>query len=117
MTKAKQKLVLDQNPLKNLLYNTFVLPLMIKQNEMIHDIEVEVHHEIFMTKITIHKTHTVLPLEAVLIMTKALLLHKTLHHEMTIIKETHDLIALVIDHTNHLKDMTLYIDHAHIDHL
>ena len=65
----------------------------------------------------IHKTHTVLPLEAVLIMTKALLLHKTLHHEMTVIKEAHDLIALVIDHTNHLKDMTLYIDHAHIDHL
>ena len=57
MTKAKQKLLLDQNPLKNLLYNTFVLPLMIKQNEMIHDIEVEVHHEIIMTKITIHKTY------------------------------------------------------------
>ena len=92
--------MLDQNPLENHLYITFVLPLMIKQNEMIHDIEGEVHHEIIMTKIIIHKTHTVLPLEVVLVMTKALLLLKTLHHEMTIIKETHDLIALVIDCTN-----------------
>ena len=44
---------------------------MIEQNDMIHDIEVEVHHEINITKNTIHKTDTVLPLEIVFIMTKA----------------------------------------------
>ena len=50
-------------------------------------------------------------------MAKALPLHNTLVHDMTIIKETHDLIALLIDHpTNHLIDMTLVtdIDHARI---
>ena len=49
--------MLDQNPLKSHLYNTFVLFQMIEQNAMIHNTEVEVHHEIILTTITIiHKT-------------------------------------------------------------
>ena len=33
--------MLDQNPPRNRLYNTFVLPQTTEQNNMIHDIEVE----------------------------------------------------------------------------
>ena len=113
----KKKLMLDQNFLKNHLYNTFVLPLMIEQNDIIRDIEVEVHHEILITKITIQKTDTVLPLEIVLVMTKALLSHNTLVHGMTIIQEIRDLIALIIDPpTNDPTDVTLVtdIEQAHI---
>ena len=108
--------MLDQNALKNHLYNTFVLPLMIKQNDRIHEKEVEVHHKNIMIKITIHKTDTVLPLEIILVMTKALLFHNTLVHAMTITKETRDLIALLKDlHPNHFIDVTPLtdIDHAH----
>ena len=44
-------------------------------------------------------------------MTKALLLHNTLVHDMTIIKETHDLNALLVEpHTNHLIDVTPVTD-------
>ena len=79
---------------------------------MIHDIEIEVEHEI--TRITakaIHKTYTAQHLEIVLVMTKVLLLHTTLVHDLTPIKETRDLIALLIDpHTNHLIDVTPVTD-------
>ena len=81
---------------------------------MIHDIEVEVHHEkIIITKTTIHKTDTVLHLEIVLVMPKALLLHSTLVHGMAIIKATRDLID---PHPNYLIDVipVTDIDHAHI---
>ena len=37
--------MLDQNLLKSLLYNTFVLLPMTEQKVMIQDIEAEVHHE------------------------------------------------------------------------
>ena len=68
-----------------------------------------------MTKITIHKTDNFLPLEIVLVITKALLLQNTLVHDMTIIKKPRNLIALLIhSHTNHLIDVTPVtdIDHA-----
>ena len=86
---------------------------MLEKNDMIHDIEVEVHQKLIITKITVHKTDTVLPLEIVLVMTKALLLHNTLVHGMTVIKETRELIAAS---TNHLTDMTFVTDigHAHV---
>ena len=91
---------------------------MIEQNDMIHDIEVEVHQErIIITKLTAHKTFTALYLEIILVMTKVLLLHITLDHDMTILKDTRDLIALFINpHTNQLIDVTLIteIDHVHI---
>ena len=67
---------------------------MIKQNDKIHDIEVEVQHERIMTKITIHKTDTVLPLEIVLVMTKALLLHNTIVHDMTNTKKRLMILSL-----------------------
>ena len=108
--------MLDQNPLKSHLFTTFVLLQTTEQNDLMHDIAVEVHHEIVMTKNTFHKIDTVLPLEIVLNMKNALLLHNTLVHDVTIIKETHDLIALSVDpHTNHLSDVTPVtdIDHAH----
>ena len=47
MRKMKEKLMLDENLLKNLFYNTFVRLLMTEQNEMIQDIEAEVHHETY----------------------------------------------------------------------
>ena len=71
--------MLDQNPPKNHLYNTFVLLQMIEQNAVIHNTEVEVHHEkILTTNTIIHKTDIVLHLEIDLVMTK-ILLHTTLH--------------------------------------
>ena len=108
--------MLDQNLLKNQLYNTFVLTLMMEQNDMLREIEEEVHHQTII-KNTVHKTDTVLPLAIVLNMTKALLIHNTLVHGMKIIKETRDVIALLIDPpTNHLIVVTLGtdIDHTHI---
>ena len=75
--------MLDQNLLKSHLYNTFVLPQTTEQNCMIHAIEVEVIHEITITK-TIHKTDIALHLEIDLVMTRVLLLQNTLDHEMTI---------------------------------
>ena len=53
-------------------------------------------------------------------MTKVLLLHKTLDHEMTNINEIHDHIALLTDFlTDPLTDMTLVtdVDHAHIQEI
>ena len=55
---------------------------MIEQNTMIIDTEVEVHHETTLTTKTIHKIDTVLHLEIDLVMTKVLLLHTTLDHDM-----------------------------------
>ena len=47
--------MLDRNLLRSHLYNTYVLPLLIEQNDIIHDIEVEVHQEIFnITKTLTH---------------------------------------------------------------
>ena len=95
----KEKYMLDQNLLRNRLYNTFVLPPMIEQNDMSHDIELEVYHEVIIrTKITAHRTDTVLHLEIVLVMTKVLLLHKTLVHVETNKNDSRDPLALLIDH-------------------
>ena len=85
---------------------------------MIHDTEVEVHHEIIaIQKTTIHKKNIALHLEIDFVMKKVLLLHNTLDHDMTFINETRDLIALRIDPlTDHPSDVTLVtvIDHVHI---
>ena len=45
--KIKEMLMLDQNLLKSHLYITFLLPQTTEENDMIHAIEVEVIHEIF----------------------------------------------------------------------
>ena len=59
--KTKEMLVPDQNLLKNLLFNTFVLLQMTELNDMIHDTEAEVHHEI--TIVTTPRTDIVPHLE------------------------------------------------------
>ena len=134
MMKTKEMLMLDQNLLKNYSYITFVLPLTTEQNDMIHDFEVEVHHELItITKTTIHTTGFVPNLEIDLVMIKVLLVHNKRDHDMKTINETRDLIALIIDPlTNHLIDVTAVIDinhahtpettvlqdtHLHLDHL
>ena len=57
--------------LKNHLFRTFVLPQTIKQIDMIHDIEIEVYHElIFRQKTTIHTIDIALHLGIDLVMTR-----------------------------------------------
>ena len=86
---------------------------MIEQNTMIIDTEVEVHHETLTTK-TIHKIDTVLHLEIVLAMTKLLLLHNTLDHDMILTNVISGLTALHTDpRTDVIIDTTLALD---IDH-
>ena len=82
MMKTNEKHMLHLNLLKNPLYSTSVLLPMIKQNTMIIDTEVEVPHEATLTTKTIHKIDTVLHLEIDLVVTKVLLLHTTLDHDM-----------------------------------
>ena len=81
--------------------------------------EVEVHHvTLIITKTTLHKTDTALPLEIALLMTKVPLLHITLLYDMTVIKEI--LFVLLIDPCIDLRiDMTLvtHIDLARIQEI
>ena len=88
---------------------------MIEQNDLIHDIEVEVHHVIIITiQTTFHKTDTALHLQLSLALIKVLLLHNTLVHYMTFINEIPDHIAPFIDlHTNHPIDVTPKINYYH----
>ena len=106
--------MLDQNPHKNLLYNTSVLLPMIEQNIMIIDTEAEVPHETTPTTKTIHKIDTVLHLEIDLVMTKVLLLHTTLDHDMI---RTNVIPGLTVLHTDPptdlLIDTTLALDTDH----
>ena len=85
MTKTKEMHMLDQNHLKNHLYETSVLPQTTEQNDLLHDIEVEVIHEIIILK-TLHETDIALHLEIDSVMTRILLLHNTLDHDMTFTK-------------------------------
>ena len=83
---------------------------------MIHAIELEVIHEIT-NKNDNSQNGYCLHLEIDLVMTRVLLLHNTLDHDMTIIKEIRDPIALLTDLlSDPLIDMTLFtdIDHARI---
>ena len=106
--------MLDQNLHKNHLYNTSVLLPMIEQNTMIIDTEVEVPHETTPTTKNIHKIDTVLHLEIDLVMTKVLLLHTTLNHDMI---RTNVIPSLTVLHTDPptdlLIDTTLALDTDH----
>ena len=135
MIKINEKPMPDQKLRKNHSFSTFVLLPMIEQNTMIIDSEVEVPHETTLTTKTIHKTDTVLHLEIEIdfVMTKVLLLHITLDHEMIHTNVIPGLTVLLIDlHTDPHIDKTLVpdTDHApipettnsqsiqiHIDHL
>ena len=106
--------MLDQNLHKNHMYSTFVLLPMIEQNTMIIDTEVEVPHETILTTKTIHKIDTVLHLEIDLAMTKVLLLHNTLDHDMILTNVIPGLTAL---HTDPRTDLLINTTHAlDIDH-
>ena len=114
MMKKKEMHKFDQNLHKNHLYSTSVPLLMIDQNTMIFDIEVEVPHVTILTTKTSHKIDTVLHLEIELTMTKVLLLHNTLDHDMILTNAIHGLTALYTDlHIEPLIDTTLALD---IDH-
>ena len=97
MTKTNEMHMLDQNLHKNHSYSTTVLLLMIEQKTMIIDIEVEVPHVITLTTKPIHKIDTVLHLEIDLAMTKVLLLHNTLDHDMILTNAIHGLTVLHTD--------------------
>ena len=106
---------------------------MIEQNTMIIEIEVEVPHVTTLTTKLIHTIDTVLHLEIYLVMTKVLLLHNTLDHDMIPINAIHGLTALHTDlRIDLLIDTTLALDidhapipetiilqniHIHTDHL
>ena len=99
---------------KYLLYNTSVLLPMIEQNTMIIDTEVEVLHETTLTIKTIHKIDTVLHLEIDLVMTKVLLLHTTLDHDMIHTNVIPGPTVLHTDpHTDPHIDTTLVLDTDH----
>ena len=117
MMKTNEMHMLDQNLHKNHLYSTFVLLPMIEQNIMIIDTEVEVPHETILITKSIHKIDTVLHLEIDLVMTKVLLLHSTLDHDMIRTNVNPGLTALHTDpRTDLFIDTTLALDtdHAHI---
>ena len=106
--------MLDQNLHKNHLYSTSVLLLMIEQNTMIIDIEVEVPHVTTLTTKPIQTIDTVLHLEIDLAMTKVLVLHNTLDHDMILINGIHGPTVLHTDlRIDLLIDTTLALD---IDH-
>ena len=81
---------------------------------MIIDTEVEVPHETILITKTIHKIDTILHLETDLVMTKVLLLHNTLDHEMIPTNVIPCLTVLHTDpHTDHLIDTSLALDTDH----
>ena len=117
MMKTNEMHMLDQNLHKNHLNSTFVFLLMTEQKTMIIDIEVEVPHVTTLTTRPIHKIDTVLHLEIDLAMTKVLLRHNTLDHDMILTNAIHSLTVLHTDlRIDILIDITLVldIDHAHI---
>ena len=117
MMKTNEMHMLDQSLHKNLLYSTLVLLQMIEQKTMIIDTEVDVPHETTLTTKTIHKIDTVLHLEIVidLVLTKVLLLHTTLDHDMI---HTNVIPGPTVLHTDLridlLIDTTLVLDIDHV---
>ena len=87
---------------------------MIEQNTLIIDTEVEVLHDITLTIKTYHKIDTVLHLEIDSVMTKVLLLHTTLDHDMI---RTNVIPGPTVLHTDPHKDLhidtTLVLDTDH----
>ena len=72
---------------------------MIKQDDMIQDIEAEVHHEIIIITKTIILTQDIVQhLERDSVMTKILLLHNTHDHDITTINAIQDLTDHLTGH-------------------
>ena len=117
MMKTNEMHMLDQNLLKNHLYSTSVLLLSIEQNTTITDVEVEVPHVTTLITKTTHKIDTVLHPKIDLAMTKVLLLHNTLEHDMILTNAIPGLTALHTDLRIYLlidTTLALDIDHAPI---
>ena len=125
MMKIKETPTLDLNPLKNHLYNTFVLPLvritLTEQSTNLQDpmIEtvVEVKHVIVIQIAKLHhKIDIVLTPETETDMTELLLLHNLGDQDMTTTDEIH---IHIVHHTDlhidrHLEEIhVLDIDHVH----
>ena len=89
---------------------------MIEQKDMKHATEAEVHHELTTRTVNqIHKTDTALHQETNSAMTKILLLHNTLDHDMITTKEILVHTVPPIDLLTDLPiDMTLVIDIDHV---
>ena len=130
--KTNEMHMLDQNLHKNLLYNTSVLLPMIEQNICSRYRSRSTSRDNSYNR-TNHKIDTVLHLETDLVMTKVLLLHTTLDHDMI---RTNVIPGLTVLHTDPSTDLlidttlALDTDHApipeitnlqnvqfHIDHL
>ena len=104
---------LSKSPQKSFVQYFRFLP-MVEQNIMIIDTEVEVPHETTPTTKTIQKIDTVLHLEIDLVMTKVLLLHNTVDHDMILTNVISGLTALHTDPpTDLLIDTTLALDTDH----
>ena len=88
---------------------------MVEENNMMIDTTAEVLHVTTHTTRTIHKIDTVLHPAIDSVMTKVLLLHNTLDHDMILINAIHALTAhhtdLLIDR---LIDTTLVLDIDHV---
>ena len=89
---------------------------MIEQKDMTHAEEADVHHEITtVTKTQSHKTDIALHQEMDSVMTKTLLLHNTLDHDMIITNKVPDPTVLPTDLLiDLLIVLTLVIDIDHV---
>ena len=96
--KKNEMLTLDQNLHKTHLYSTSVLLLMIEENNMIIDTKAEV---LLVATLTTRTFDTVLHQEIDSVMTKVILLHNTLDHDMIPINA---IPALTAHHTDLLID-------------
>ena len=106
----------DQSLLKNLLYNIFVLPPMIKHQDMIQDqmtipldIIVEVHLDMIIKNPIILNIDNDLLLELATIMIELLLLHIIPGLGMTTIKE---ILVQIVHHTDLLTDHLTDVIHV-----
>ena len=90
--------------------------MMTDQMNLTTDNAVEVHHETTaITKIVSHRSDIVLHHQSEIIMTKAVLLKLIMHVPNIItINESQDLIVLLIDHTDHLRDVIPNLDTDHV---
>ena len=116
MMKINVILMHDQSLLKNLFYNIFVLPPMIKHQDMIQDqmtiplaIIVEVHLDMVIKNPIILNIDNDLLLDLVTIMIELLLLHTIPGLGMTTIKE---ILVHIVHHTDLLTDHLTDVIHV-----
>ena len=108
----REAYAISKSPQKQYVQYFRALLLMTEQEDMIIDIEVDVHHAILIiTKITPHKTNIALHLEIASLMTKVPLHHTILAPNKINLKENLHLIVLLVENRIDLQiDMTLIIE-------